>query len=455
MTTIASIVQRMIALLPGDDAIGEYAAVTALATGSVTAGSLAFGGNTEAKYAQKWIWRPDVTSADADRIKECDSWVPSTGQFVHSGSDYTDLTITGENVYLLDFNPRHIRRAINDVVQRIHRRYEVEVIGIQGVNRFWVGDLTWIKEPGDVIGLEENNSPVLTRNRYLRDYNTINSSGDHEPDFWTVANGAAGTGRSTTQTWRNNKYSFALVRSTTDATVTQAIPLLESGVTGDSLRGETISAAIWGWCATGSSLEVEILEDGAVVASSSYHGGASNWEELTATWTVSSTAKSLSVRANMDADATAYIGELYACRGSIDDNVRRDYYPGTPLGKHLYEWEQGGTLALKSGGKGKGGQYILATKRGYPAFDNARLVSGAVDTDETDAPEVAVACGTLWRLYEARSAGDTKSADWVRAAKWQKRFEDEASQHMYVSTQSQGGFNMLGSPLAAGARRMP
>ena len=35
MTTPASIVQRMIALLPGDEAIGEYAAVTALATGMV------------------------------------------------------------------------------------------------------------------------------------------------------------------------------------------------------------------------------------------------------------------------------------------------------------------------------------------------------------------------------------------------------------------------------------
>ena len=453
MTTIASIVQRMIALLPGDDAIGEYAAVTALATGSVTAGSLAFGGNSEAKYAQKWIWRPD-TATDADRIRLCDSWTPSSGLFAHSGANYADTTITGENVYLLKDDPRIIRRAINEIVQRLQRRYEVEVIGIQGVDRFWVGDLTWIEAPSDIIALYENSSPVLTRNRYLRDYNTINTSGDHEPDFWTVANGAAGTGRSTTQTWRNNKYSFALVRSTTDATVTQTIPLLESGVTGDTLRGEAISAAIVGWCATASSLEVEILEDGAVVASSSYHSGASRWEELTATWTVGASAKSLSMRANMDADATAYIGELYALRGSVDDTVRRDNYPRAPLGKHLYEWEQGGTLALKSTQRGKGGQYILATKRGYPAFDNTRLISGAADTDETDAPEVAVACGAIWKLFEAKAAGDTKSADWVRAMEWRARFEKEASQHMYIPTQSQGGFNMLGSPLAAGARRM-
>ena len=454
MATPASIVQRMIALLPGDDAIGEYAAVTALATGSVTAGTLAFGGNSEAKYAQRWIWRPD-TETDADRIRLCDSWTPSSGLFAHSGANYADTTITGENVYLLKDDPRIIRRAINEIVQRLQRRYEVEVIGIQGVDRFWVGDLSWLKEPSDIIALYENNSPVLTRNRYLRDYNTINTSGDHEPDFWTVANGAAGTGRSTTQTWRNNKYSFALVRSTTDATVTQTIPLLESGVTGDTLRGEAISAAIVGWCATASSLEVEILEDGAVVASSSYHTGGSSWEELTATWTVSAAAKSLSVRANMDADATAYIGELYAVRGSIDDNVRRDYYPRGQVGKHLYEWEQGGTLGLKAPHKGKGGQYILATKRGYPAFDNTRLISGAADTDETDAPEVAVACGAIWKLFEARAAGDTKSADWVRAADWRMRFEKEASQHLYIPTQSQGGFNMLGAPLAAGARRMP
>ena len=116
------------------------------------------------------------------------------------------------------------------------------------------------------------------------------------PDWWTVANGAAGTGRSTTQTWRNNKYSFALVRSTTDATVTQTIPLLESGVTGDTLRGEAITAVLVGWTATASSLEVEILEDGAVVASSSYHTGGSSWEEMTATWTVGASAKSLSMR---------------------------------------------------------------------------------------------------------------------------------------------------------------
>ena len=454
MATIASVVQRMIALLPGDDAVGEYAAVTALATGSVTAGTLAFGGNSEAKYAQRWVWRPD-TATDADRIRLCDSWVPSTGQFVHSGANYADTTTTGENFYLLNFDPRIIRRAINEIVQRLQRRYEVEVFGIQGVDRFWVGDMSWIQAPSDIIGVYENHSPVLTRNRYLRDYNTINSSGDHEPDWWTVANGAAGTGRSTTQTWRNNKYSFALVRSTTDATVTQTIPLLESGVTGDTLRGEAITAVLVGWTATASSLEVEILEDGAVVASSSYHTGGSSWEEMTATWTVGASAKSLSMRVNMDADATAYIGELYGLRGSIDDTVRRDNYPRTPLGKHLYEWEQGGTLALKSGGKSKGGQYILATKRGYPAFDTTRLISGAADTDETDAPEVAVACGTIWKLFEAKAAGDTKSADWVRAADWRVRFEKEASQHMYIPTQSQGGFNMLGAPLAAGARRMP
>lgn len=454
MTTIASIVQRMISLLPGDDAVGEYAAVTALATGSVTAGTLAFGGNSEAKYAQKWIWRPD-TATDADRIRLCDSWTPSSGLFAHSGANYADTTITGENVYLLSHDPRIIRRAINEIVQRLQRRYEAEVIGIQGVDRFWVGDMSWIQAPSDIIAVYENNSPVLTRNRYLRDYNTINSSGKHEPDFWTVANGAAGTGRSTTQTWRNNRYSFALVRSTTDATVTQTIPLLESGVTGDTLRGEAITAVLQGWCATGSSLEVEILEDGAVVASSSYHTGGSSWEEMTATWTVGASAKSLSVRVNMDADATAYIGELYALRGSVDDTVRRDSYPRALLGRNLYEWEQGGTLALKSGGKGKGGQYILATKRGYPAFDNTRLISGAADTDETDAPEVAVACGAIWKLFEAKAAGDVKSADWVRAADWRMRFEKEASQHLYIPTAEHGGFNILGAPLAAGASRMP
>lgn len=454
MATIASVVQRTIALLPGDDAVGEYAAVTALATGSVTAGTLAFGGNSEAKYAQRWVWRPD-TATDADRIRLCDSWVPPTGQFVHSGANYADTTTTGENVYLLNFDPRIIRRAINEIVQRLQRRYEVEVFGIQGVDRFWVGDMSWIQAPSDILSVEENHSPVLTRNRYLRDYNTINSSGDHEPDWWTVANGAAGTGRSTTQTWRNNKYSFALVRSTTDATVTQTIPLLESGVTGDTLRGESISAAVQGWTDTASALRVEILEDGAVAASSDYHSGGSSWEEKTATWTVSSTAKSLSMRGIMKVDGTGYLGELYSARGSIDDTVRRDSYPRTPLGKHLYEWEQGGTLALKSGGKSKGGQYILATKRGYPAFDTTRLISGAADTDETDAPEVAVACGVIWKLFEARAAGDTKSADWVRAADWRVRFEKEASQLMYIPTQSQGGFNMLGAPLAAGARRMP
>lgn len=453
MATIASIVQKMIALLPGDDAIGEYAAVTALATGSVTAGTLAFGGNSEAKYAQKWIWRPD-TATDADRIRLCDSWTPSSGLFAHSGANYADTTITGENVYLLNFDPRHIRRAINEMVQRLHRRYEVEVIGIQGVDRFWVGDLSWVKEPGDILEVAENQSPVLTRNRYLRDYNTINSSGDHEPDFWTVANGAAGTGRSTTQVWRNNKYSFALVRSTTDATLTQTVPLLENGVTADTLRGETVGAALVGWTDTASSLEVEILEDGAVVASSDYHAGGSNWEEVTASWTVSSTAKSLAVRANMDADATAYIGELYACRGTVTDGIRRDNYARYTLTRDRYDWEQNGTLALKGGPRGKGGQFVLATKRGYPAFDTTRLISGAADTDTTDAPETAVACGALWKLYEAKAAGDVKSADWVRAMDWKRRFEREASQHLYIPTQSQGGFNMLGTPLAAGARRM-
>lgn len=452
MTTPASIVQRMIALLPAEIAIGEYAAVTALAIGSVTAATLAFGGNTEAKYANRWIWRPD-TATDADRIRLCDSWVPSTGVFTHSGTNYADTTTTGETVYLLSFDPRHIRRAINEIVQRLSRSYRVEIPGIQGVDRFWVGDLSWLAEPGEAIEVLQNNSPVLTRNRYFRDYNTVNTSGELMPDWWTIANGAAGTGRSTAYTWRNNRYSFALVRSTTDATLTMTIPLLENGVTGETLRGETVGAALVAWCATGASIRVEILEDGSVVASSSYHAGGSEWEELSTSWQVGDDAKSLQIRANMDVDATAYVGELYAARGVIDDAMRRDNYPETPVLRNRYSWEQNGTLALRAPHNGKGGQYILNTRRSYPAFDNARMISGAADTDTTDAPETAVACGVLWKLYEARAAGDVKSADWVRAQDWKRRFEVEAASHMYAPTK--GGFNILGTPLAAGARRMP
>ncbi len=68
MTALHSYVAKAIDLA-GETLMGRYAPLTGAAAQTATASSLAFGGNSEQRYAQWWLWRPGASAtADHDKL---------------------------------------------------------------------------------------------------------------------------------------------------------------------------------------------------------------------------------------------------------------------------------------------------------------------------------------------------------------------------------------------------
>jgi len=437
MTTLWDVAKEMTYRAPGDDAIGRVAAITSLTTLTAVSSALAFGGNSENRYAQQWVWRGDTTTV-ADKTRYSDSFAPATGTLTHSGTNYSDTTATDESMLIGPHEPHLVREAIDLTVRQLRRLDRTELPTRQGVNRYFIGDLDWIESPEDIVKVSWCDSPLLTRNRYIVKRNSVDTAGALIPDNWTLANAATGSGYSTAQTWKELPYSYLLERSTTDATMTQTISLLDAGISGESIRGETVTAFARVWSDTASKVRIQILESGSVVDSSSYHTGGSGWEELTVSYTILTTATSLSMRASVEVDAgNAYIGEMGAAiETTMTDAIRRDNYIEYDLPRDQFHYDQNGVLSILVPPRGKKGQWIVYSKRPYPGFDSARLISGAADADSTDAPLVTVACGAIARLFKGKAMGDVQSADWVRAKEWEDKFATLANKLLYVGKDS-------------------
>ena len=446
-TTIDAIIKRVFDLLPLDT-FGRAVPVTALATGSVTASSLSYGGQTDAKYAQKYLWRPN-TATDADRVRYSSSWTQATGLIAHGGTNYADTTITGETLLICMDDPYWLRRLCNEIVQRMNEYDETIIPLVHGQREYWLHGLSWITEPADIQELWYTHSPIITKNVDFQKRHTVSTAGILQPDDWTVTSNNDSTPW-TAANYRGQKWYYNLERSGgADATLVQTVHTLRNGVDGDFPSGQTISAFVI--CDPVSAGDVLLsLADGTTTSTSS--GSGTGFQEISTTLTLAQNATviTLTVTAQTNNEAQA-IYRAGALIGTLDDAVRRDDYERYPIPRDWITFQQGAPLKIRlPDSVGAPGQLIVGSNRPYPAFDATRLGTGAADTDETDADEVTAATGVIYKIYEAKAAGDTKSADWVRAYEWKARFESLCNRHMYVKTPEKGGFNVFNSPLAAG-----
>lgn len=444
--TLADIIARAITL-SNDYVIGRVVPLTSVSNGppkTVTASSLAFGGNTEMKFAQKWFWRPDASASTiTDRApRYSDSWAPATGAITHSGTDYTDTTAPSERLFILETGePYMFRELANEALGRIRRVDVTEIPARQGETRYYVGDLSWIEKPADVLGVAVNSSPVLSRNRKFEKWDTVATDGTLRPTHWTLSGTGATVAKSTTEYWRGSHVIGVTVASA-DGVLTQTVPVYRNGVDDYDLRGKSVTFVAW---VQGSDSPKITIESGASSATDTV--AASSWEELTAAITVPTTAAKIDIQLTTVASGDpGYFGEAYLVEtAKLSDAVRKDNYEPYPLLKSEWEWEQNGTLALRVAPQT--GQILLSTAKPYPKFDADRLITGAADSDETDAPEIIVATGLLYLYFEAREGVNSE-----RTQRYKRSFEELCARHIYVKTPHRGGFRMVGQPLMPFAR---
>ena len=449
-TSLKAISRQMLAL---NGALGRAEPVTALATGSVTAGALAYGGSPS-KYIDRYAMRRDATSA-ADRIRRISNFTSSTGLMAHGGANYADTTTTDETVEIWEHDPKQVDNAINITLLRLRHQDRTELPTYQNQRRTWLSDCSWILEPGDVTRVCWSDNPVISRNRYFEKQNAYNSSGVLTPDFWAISGASATMARSTTQN-RRGQYSLAITRAGTDCLVSQSVTYLANGVSGEDLRGQTVTAVLVCLSAVASQIRVQI-NDGITTTSSSYHTGGSVWEELTVSAAIAAAATNVTIRVSVETSNTVcYADEAYALEATaLTDDVRRDNWnesevdPGT--------WEQAGTLNVHLPERARRGQWVIYSQRGYPQLDATRFAAGTADADVIDADVLKVATGAIGRLYEMLSSRSPEDGQKYgpMAADWNSRFRQLAAGHTVNGSGMKpgGAANAVLRPLAHPAVR--
>ena len=221
-----------------------------------------------------------------------------------------------------------------------------------------------------------------------------------------------------------------------------------------------MTGVAWVWSSTASQVRAQIVSNGAVLGSSSYHTGGSRWEELTVTATVGAAADTLSVQISVESsNNVVYASEGYAIEAaSLTDDVRRDNYESGETEEPRGTYEQGGTLNATLPQRGRRGQWVIWSERSYPQLDATRFAAGTADADEIDAPIVTLATGAIARLYEGLidpSKPETGAMYGPMAALWNERYDKLGSKHIAPDP----GPRPLGAlfdrlqPLSAPARR--
>ena len=448
-TTLDAIVRRCCDLL-GPDAFGISVPITALAAQSATAAVLATGGLSDGLYAQKWMWRPGTTN-NADRRRCSTAWTQTTGLVTHAGAAYADTTVGTETLMLLLHDPIWIRRLVNEIVQRINEYDETIIPLVHGQREYWLHGHSWITEPADIQELWYTHSPIITKNVDFQKRHVVSTAGILQPDDWTVTSNGDSTPW-TPANYRGQRYYYNLERASgVDATLGQAIHTLRTGNDGDPPSGQVITAFVICDPATAGDVLLT-LTDGTSTVTSTGTGAAFQTISTSLTLAENATVITVTITAQTN-NAAQPIYRAGVLIGPLDDAVERDDYERYPIPRDYVTFQQGGPLKIRLPDSfGFPGQLIVGSNRPYPAFDATRLGSGAADTDETDADEVTVATGVIYKIYEAKAAGDTKSPDWDRAAEWKKRFESLVNRHLYVKTPRFGGFNAFNSPLMTAPR---
>jgi hypothetical protein len=429
--------------LAGEELLGRSVPLSSLtATTAVSNTQLAFGGNSEQKYAQKWMWRYDTTTT-ADKVRFSDSFAPGTGTLTHSGTNYSDTTATDEDMFILPewLEPYRARTAVHLAVQQVREWDETIIPVVRGQEWHWLHELDWIQDSASIRDIFWNYCPVITRNRYLQKRH-LNSSGVWEPDFWTVTSNGDTTPYALGESYRGGKFEYALERAGgTNATLHQSPSALRTGVSGDFPAGETITCVAL----------VEPNDVGELLLQGETAGTANTTdalEEFTDTFTLSSVHIDIGVTLTArTSNATHLVHELYTCIGTLTDQIRRDNFPRYML--HDYKFEQGGPLKIHNPHVGSPGQLIICSERPFPGFDATRLGTGAADADESDAPLVPVAVGTVAILLE-QHLGKTHPESMA----WRRKFESAILKHLAYPTEGGHGKKVLNPPFAASPMRV-
>ena len=447
MTTQRAIRRLMLQL---DPALGRSEAVTALATGSVTAGALAYGGSPQ-RYVDRYAVRGDATAA-ADKIRRISNFTPSTGLMAHTGTNYSDTTTTGETVEVWEFDPQLADNGIQITLGRLKHQDRTELPTLQAQRRIWLDDLSWVTTPGDIQKVAWTNNPVLTRNRHFEKWNAYDSSGVLTPDFWTLSGASATMARSMTAF--RGQYSAAITRSGTNCLLTQDATVLPNGVSAENLRSKPVTAVAVVQSSVASQVRVQIY-DGSTATSSSYHTGGGGWEELSVTATMSATATQCAIRISVETSNTVcYVDEGYHFEFDENlDSIRRDNWEEYPVNPG--EWEQAGTLAVTLPERSRRGQWVIYSQRAYPQLDATRFAGNTSEADTIDADARTVATGAIGRLYEALAQGDDRTKYAPMAALWLDRFDKLATGHTALPSGPRPGGAMAAilQPLAPPARR--
>lgn len=438
MTTTLRAIRRQMLTLVSD--LGRVAPVTALAAQSVTAARLG-GGVSGQKWVNHWLLRSEAASAADRNQRFCSSFNGATGAFTHTGDAYVDTTITGENLEVHKYEPALLDQAINAALGKVLYRHRDIIPVRDGVTKHWLSELDWIKHTGDIHEIYWCDSPVLSRNRSMEQWEP-DTAGGRTPEWFTLSGTNATVARSTSNLWRG-PYVASLTRAGTNCTLRQTVGVLQNGVSARTLRGQTVTAVMPVRCSVANRAAVQIVEDGSVTDGSAYHTGSGKFQILTISVTVAATTDTLSFGALIeDGDTTIEIGELYLVEGALTDTVRLDSFHETLIDP---KYDQN-SLALINAPMGRSGQFVVYSWRSYPQFDSARVLAGTADADETDAPLLTVACGALAELY--RGMGEPAFVY------WNDRFEGLQRQGQYVRSERARGANVLPTTLMApGAAR--
>lgn len=451
MPTLKEVRRKMLELNPG---FGELSVITALSTTSVTVGAKSAPVNS-AVHVNKYLLRAEAASA-ADRLRMCSGF--ASGVFSHAGTNYADTTATDEYLEIHEYDPTHLDRAIQVTLGRLRRNDRETFPTVSGLRHYPLDACPWIDQPARELKWSLRDSPVISRDRYVQKWNTVNSAGALTPDWWTLS--ATTPVRSATQHWRQAT-STKITRAGSDLTMSQTVGLLLNGAAaanGEDLRGVNITVCATVWSEAASQVRVRI-SDGLTTTNSAYHTGDSTWRELSAAMDVSTSATTLTITVSVETSNMAcYVGDVFACETSrFGDAVRRDAYLDRTLDAlDTDDYEQGPPITFVIREPiGRGRQLVLNSSRPFPRFDDARIAAGTADADSTDAPLVPLATGAIAETYRALSMheGVDGGAFAAKHLYWRAQFEQLAARYLYAPSNPRGGANLPAAAFLAPAPR--
>jgi len=437
-STLKQYREQMFTLVDEPDGFGRVESIATLAAQSMTVAALAVGTLASTKYQNKWLCRPDATTT-ADRVRMCSAYTSSSGTLTHAGTAYADTTATSEVVEISEYEPARADTSINRALGRLRRR-DVEIIPTNGGSRYWLGQLNWINEPGDVDMVRYAPNPVLSRNRDFAKWNIATpgtAAATAVPDNFTLTGTSATSVRITTNVAQTGQYGVQVVAGAGSVSqMYQSIGLLSDGVSSDNLVSKAVTIVLVGRATAASSLRGWYSDDGGTTKQyTSYHTGNSLQQELTFQATVGSSASNPTFGWEQAASATCQVSSCYLVLNAISDGVRKQTYQAAEIEKM---WDQSagpGALVLKVPQQWSlGGQIEVHSKRAYPTL--------TLDTDTADAPIVTIATGALFLMFRgmATKGGEDDTRYKQLAAYWQDRYATVAGKHYYTE------FGQYGAP---------